>query len=361
VVVALCETVIGLSWSLGTSVGGAMYTSFKGNFAAPPVLCAALMLNSIVLTVAWIRARARRTPVGKALIAADAAGSEDAAPSTVSVMNPAVVVTAIGTFLAYAGADAPTPIGEDAWKQAPFFLSIDSVGYYLAGAGFAYMIATLPTGYLVDVLTAAPPTPPVDAATPAANDPPPVARLKLLMALGALLNIVGCVLIGPLANALAKSAVTVNDPPLGPRVATFLGLTVIGLATALMIVPGQPDMLLSAQTSPPSEADAVHVAALWVGMYNGGMAAAYLWARPVFLSSEKGLLHPAYVMMGLSIFNCVQLTLGARLPPRRRALADDLADLPHMSGYDDRSLRDDSAANTSITSLRVEGADDDMP
>ena len=72
---------------------------------------------------------------------------------TVSLLRPSVIVTATGTFLAYVVASALTPIAEKAWLAPPFLLSKVDVGVYLSIPGIAYLVATLPVGYLVDQLS----------------------------------------------------------------------------------------------------------------------------------------------------------------------------------------------------------------
>jgi hypothetical protein len=143
-------------------------------------------------------------------------------------------------------------------------------------------------------------------------------RLKLLMALGALFQIFGYVLWGS-HNAGRRAKHQSLRRHAAACIATVCGMAIAGVGCALAIVPGQPDMLRASATTPPSNADVMRVAQLWLGMYNGGIAVGSVWAWLMFerfAVPADGLLAVTWTMIAIGAVNFALLSWSSGWPVR---------------------------------------------
>ena len=223
-VMSLVEVAVGSGVAAGTAAGGALYRVGEGTavgaFLLPFLVAAAAPLALLPLVVAAVPSRTSEAP------------AEPLSSSMLTVGRAAVVVSVV---LWTSAAEGILPVLGPVWRAQPaLHFTPPAVGLAMTLNSGVYMLASLPIGWLID--------------RPALRD-----RRRSVMAAGWALLLVGFALLGPLEDG-------------APLADTLAGMAVVGVSSAMVVVPTMPDLQAGLRT----EGEKAAVSTIWTSAFSTG-------------------------------------------------------------------------------------------
>ena len=223
-VMSLVEVAVGSGVAAGTAAGGALYRVGEGTaigaFLLPFLIAAAAPLALLPLVVAAVPSRTSEAP------------AEPLSSSMLTVGRAAVVVSVV---LWTSAAEGILPVLGPVWRAQPaLHFTPPAVGLAMTLNSGVYMLASLPIGWLID--------------RPALRD-----RRRSVMAAGWALLLVGFALLGPLEDG-------------APLADTLAGMAVVGVSSAMVVVPTMPDLQAGLRT----EGEKAAVSTIWTSAFSTG-------------------------------------------------------------------------------------------